>query len=382
MPDDFHGTVNEMPEVPESGSDRDEASPADDIGTTRSDEMPRIAADDDAMVLHPLAQDVLFHPTKWNLWPAVAILRWLLRPSAGQRRGLVFRSRPSLAFAASDIHDVALGTDSIDLTLTAPGIASPGSPLPTSDIARIIADLHSPGRGAIAAWLDGPGDRFMQVLESAQTRYNTAFSLATGGRLDSLHRVAGLAGYSAPLHALPGHRLFGKLRAEPAGAAGLAAHFIAAPSAVGLAAVVSAFTDLTAEVTEFAGARVRILRPARLGAPMMRMLGRHCTMPAAGAEVIVKGGSRESALRWARDRHRKESLRLLVERYIGSGSISVRLFLELDPQNIDPCRLGESSLGGMAVLGCPSGPTRLPLLDRQDGNGRVFRSSPLRGPIP
>ena len=312
---------------------------------------------------HPLAADLLLDPTRWSLWPAVAILRWLLRESRGKRRGLMYRSAPSLGFPASEVRDVVVGTDGIDLTLTSPGIASPGSPLPTSDIARIVADTYSPGRGALAAWLDGPGDRFMQALEAARSRYSAAFSLATGATgMDALRQTACLVGRSAPLRADPGHRLDEGLWVEPEGAAGLGACFLGHPSARGLAEAAGAFTGLPVRVEEFSGARVRVMRPARLGAPMMRMLGTHCTLSTAGIDVIVDGGTDARARRWAKDPVRRRSLRLLCGRYVANRSISAGLFLDLRSGNTEPATLGESALGGMAVLGHPSTTVRLPLI--------------------
>lgn len=308
---------------------------------------------------NPLAQDLLLNPTRWGLWSAVSVLRWVLRSS--RQRGLIYRSRPSLSFPTSEVYDVALDQDAVSLTITAPGIASFGSALPISDIARIVADTYSPGRGALIAWLDGPGDRFMQTLESAKARYSAAFSVATGSGMASLRQVGRLSGHSAPLWALPEHRLQRRTILEPEGAAGLGAYFVNDPSAHGLSACLGAFTGLSTRVEEFAGARVRNIRPARMGAPLMRMLGVYCTLPAAGVRVILDGGSLESARRWAGDPGRQRSLQLLCERYIGNVSITAKLFLDLDPQNTEPATLGESILGGMAVLGVPFTLTRLPL---------------------
>ena len=306
-------------------------------------------------------QDLFENPAHWAIWPAVGILRWALRHTPGEPRRLIYRSLPSLAFKPNEIHGVELKDASVDVTLTAPGIASPGSPLPLADIARIVEDRRPPGRGALSAWLDGPTDLFMQVLETTHMRYSAAFALATGGKVDAVLRAGALAGHTAPLEALPEHRLTGRPGAAPEGATALAALFVGAPSADGLATLIFAFTGLRARVEEFAGARVRTLRPARLGSPLMRVLGRYSTLPTAGIEIIVEGGG-EGARRWARDPHRCASLRLLCERYVGSNGIAIRLFLELDAGNIDRAALGEAVLGGMAVLGRPAAGVRLPLL--------------------
>lgn len=317
---------------------------------------------------HTLVQDLFNNPASWAVWPAIGILRWALRNTPGEPRRLIYRSLPSLAFKPNEIHSVVLKNDSIDVTLTAPGIASPGSPLPTSDIARIVADYHTPGQGALATWLDGPVDLLMQVLETAQTRSSAAFALATGGRVQSILRAASLVGHTAPLQALPGHRLTERPGAEPEGAAGLAALFVGNPSASGLATLVEAFTGLPARVEEFAGARVRTQRPAAIGGPLMRVLGRYSILPTAAIEVIIEGVGREGARRWALEPRRCASLRLLCERYVGSNGIAIRLFLELDAHNVEACPLENVTLGGMAILGQPAetpepsdGPVLLPL---------------------
>ena len=118
---------------------------------------------------HPLVRELLLTPGHWHLWPAVAVLRWMLRQASGDRGRLLYRSKPSLDFPPGEVEDVELtGGGSVGLTLRAPGIAAPGTPLPTSDIQRIIDDQRR--GGAIAAWLDGFGDRFMQVVEVAQAQ--------------------------------------------------------------------------------------------------------------------------------------------------------------------------------------------------------------------
>ena len=330
---------------------------------TSDDETADETADDDEddASQHTLVQDLFVNPSRWAIWPAIGILRWALRNTPGEPRRLIYRSLPSLAFKPNEIHSVELKDDSVDVTLTAPGIASPGSPLPLSDIARIVQDMRPPGRGALSAWLDGPTDLFMQVLEATMMRYSAAFALTTGGAVNAVISAANLVGHTAPLQALPEHRLTGQPGAVPEGAAALAALFVGAPSADGLAALVHAFTGLPARVEEFAGARVRTLRPASLGGPVMRVLGRYSTLATAGIEVIVNGGADEGARRWAREPDRCASLRLLCERYVGSDAVSTRLFIELDAGNIDPATFGEAILGGMAVLGAPSEGVRLPL---------------------
>ena len=310
---------------------------------------------------HPLAQDLLLNPSHWNLWPAVAVLRWMLRSSQSKRRGLIYRAKPSLGFPSNEIADVALNAETLDIILTAPGLASPGSALPTADVARIVADAQRPRGGAIAAWLDGPGDRFMQAAELAKSQYSAAFSLATGGTMDATVRVAELAGRTAPLKAEPKHRLADGVEADPDGAVALGGYFLGPPSAMGLAALATAFTGLPAEVQEFAGATVRVIQPARIGGPLMRMLGERCELPTSGVELFLDGGSRENARDWANDRGRRRSLDRLCREYVGTPSITTRTYLTLAPENTEPAALGRAAFGGMAVLGRPSAPVTLPL---------------------
>jgi len=310
---------------------------------------------------HPLAQDLLLNPKRWSVWPAVAVLRWLLRESRGKRRGLVYRSKPSLSFSSAEIEDVLLNAETLDILLTAPGLATWGTALPAVDVARIVADYRPPGRGAMAVWLDGPGDRLMQAVEMAKSRFSASFTLATGGAFAMSMMTAELAGRTAPLKAAPGHRLAGEVEADADGAIALAAYFLGPPSAAGLAALVRAFTGLPARVREFAGTTVRILRPIRFGQPLLRMLGENCEFSASGLEIVIDGGVEESAPRWAKDWIRRNSLHRLCREYIGMPSIAFRIYLDLAPENTEPATLGRTDFGGMAVLGQPSARTIVPL---------------------
>ena len=137
---------------------------------------------------------------------------------------LVFRSQPSLSFASSEVRDLRLHDDRMDLVLNAPGLATAGSPLPASDIARIIADHHE--GGALGTWLDGPGDRFMHLLEDVQMRSNPAFALVAGGRVEAFALARDLVGRSAPLTAGGDGTLDATDDEEPDGALALAALFL------------------------------------------------------------------------------------------------------------------------------------------------------------
>ncbi len=320
------------------------------------------AAEMDDGAAHPLAQDLLLHPHRWRLWSAVAILRWVLRGASSALRGLMYRSRPTLRFSGAEIEDVAFEEGRVDLILSAPGLVATGTSLPSSDVARIVRDSRPPGRGALAAWLDGPGDRFMQALEIAEARNNAAFALATGGRIEALRLVAELVGRSAPLEAVPGGVLSIPSAAEPDGAIGLAGLFVGPVSAAGLATLVSAFTGLPATVEEFSGARVTVLRPSRVGAHIGRILGASCELPAAGVAVVIDGGEETRAQEWGWSAVRRRSLFLLCQSYIGGLSHSVRIYLELAATNAPPAILGgPAAFGGLAVLGPAAHPVRLPL---------------------
>ena len=316
-------------------------------------------------VLHPLVVDLMLEPHRWEIWPAVAVLRWVLRSaSASMDRRITYRSRPSLSFSPSEIDNIALPSieaGGIELTLNAPGLAAPGSPLPTADIARIINDRRN--GGALALWLDAPTDRFMQAVEASEARFNAAFALATGGHVTALQVCADLVGRSAPLGAAAGGALFDLFGRRATGnAQGLAAMFCGPVSAAGLASVFRAFTGLEVHIEEFAGEELIVLHPARVGGPFHVLLGSTCRLPSAGVEVHIEGGDRSEAQDWARDPVRRSSLYLLALSYIGSTSPAARVFLHLEPDNAPPAALdGKAAFGGLAVLGKADRPVTLPL---------------------
>ena len=312
-------------------------------------------------VSHPLAQDIVLNPTKWLIWPAIAVLRWLLRRAAKEARRIVYRSEPTLNFPASEIRDIAVDAEGIELILSAPGIAVAGSALPTSDIARIIADKRR--GGALADWLDGIGDRFMHVLETAQRRNNPAFSLSTGGRIEYIALASNLVGQSAPLTAYTGGQLSADRRAMPEGAVGLAALYMGPISAIRLEDLMRAVTELPVKVREFTGAEIPIVWPARAGGRMGRMLGLQCDHPEAGIEIVIEGGSDQQAREWALQPVRRQSLKLLASSFLGSPCPVPTLFLLLNADNVPSAALdGHATLGGLAVLGQPNLPTFIPLV--------------------
>ncbi len=287
---------------------------------------------------------------------------------------LVYRSQPSLGFASSEVRDLRLGGDRIDLVLNAPGLATAGSPLPSSDIERIIADHHE--GGALGAWLDGPGDRFMHLLEDVQMTSDPAFALAAGGRVEIFALARDLVGRSAPLNARGDGALDAANDKEPDGALALAALFLGPVSASGLRGLVQAFTRLPARVVEFAGATTVTARPARVGAPMGLILGMSSELPSAGVEIHIEGGTRRTAADWARSAVRRRSLHLLAMAYIGAVSPETRLFLWLDGANAPPAALDkDTTLGGLAVLGTSDVPVRLPLAPQGGDHGNQTESS-------
>ena len=309
---------------------------------------------------HPLVQDLLLDPARWRIWPAVAILRWVQRRIRRDGNRIVYRSHPSLSFAGSEIHDVAIHAGHLELVLNAAGLATAGSALPSSDIARIIADARS--GGALNTWLDGLCDLFMQVLETMQAECNAPFALMTGGRVEAHMLAADIVGHSAPLAAGPNGALYDSRWREPEGAVGLAGMFVGPISASGLAGVFSAFTGLAVRIEEFTGAEVVTARPARVGLRIGMMLGSRCRLPSAGVEVHIQGGSAPSAQKWARESRRRRSLRLLALSYVGAPVPAVRLFLWLDAGNAPPAALSsDAAFGGLAVLGTADRPVTLPI---------------------
>ena len=300
---------------------------------------------------NPLVQELMLDPTKWRLWPAVAILRWVQRQATESIR-IVYRTHPSLSFPPSEIRDLGLRSpDKIELILNAPGFASAGTALPAADVARIIAD-HRAG-GAINTWLDGITDVFFRAVEDLVVRAHAPFSLAMGAPLDGHRFAAEFSGRSAPLSARPG-AILSMVEEDPDGALGFARLFVGPASASGLAALVSAFTSLPVRIEEFAGAEVRILRPLRIGRTLgTGLIGTVCNLPSAGIVVHIEGGSDPNAPAWILEPTRRRSLRSLARAYIGSVTPIARIVLWLDPENVPSAVLGaaSSTFGGLPVLG-------------------------------
>ena len=344
----------------------DEYADEEGYGDEYADEEGYGAEQDDAggsaseKFSHPLVQDLMLNPSRWRIWPAIAVMRWLLRKMEYGAKQMVYRSNPTLNFCPSEIHDIAIGPSGMEAVLNAPGIATPGSLLPTADIERIIRDNRR--GGALAKWLDGPGDRFMQALELSRSRNNAAFSLATGGHIEALRVISNLVGRSVPLSATKGGALHSSFRNPPEGATGLAGLFVGAASASGLVDLFRSFVNLPIQLKEFAGAEVLVLRPARVGRPLGLILGSKCKPASAGIDIIIEGGKDTFAQRWARESERRRSLHLLASSYIGSPTPEARIFLQLDRRNVSPSVLdGNTVIGGLAVMGPPNDTVMLPI---------------------
>ena len=318
-----------------------------DAGTARDPEEPGT-----------LPADLRLHPQRWRLWAAVAAARHGTDGAPpGTKRGLVYRSRPSLRFVPAEVESATRRGERIELTLGALGPASPGSALPGSDIERIA---RTP---ALAEWLDGAFDRFMQAVEDGHARSSEAFALARGAESEALRQVAFLAGRSAPLAAAPGSRLTCSALAR--GGAALGAWFIGKPTAAGLAGLLQALAGLRARVRERSGATLPILEPAGIGAPLGRMLGARVRVPEAGVDVLLEGREDRGALAWAADSAKRASLRAVVDAYVGGPVPEVRVGLRVDASAVPPAALdGGACLGGVCMLGRGRGPKVLPIAGR------------------
>ena len=290
-----------------------------------------------------------------KLWSAVAAARRFGKKGSTVAPRLVYRSRPSLRFRPAEIGEVAASGNRIELTLDAPGLASPGSALPGSDIERIA---RVP---ALAEWLDGPLDRFMHAVEGAHARSNEAFALASGAQSEALRWIAFLAGGSAPLAASPASGLTCSVLAR--GGAALGAWFVGSPSAAGLAGLLRAYTGLEARVAERTGAMLPNLEPARVGAPIGGLLGGRIRVPDAGVDVILEGAGRPDATGWGADPVKRASLCTLLDAYVGGPLPKVRIGLRVDGETIPAASLdGNAHLGGICVLGRRRGRRVLPIV--------------------
>ena len=313
------------PECARAGRDLDQTG--DETEAVASEGEPADASQHEP---HALVQDFLTSPARWSLWPAVALLRWMMADTGSIER-LVYRSRPSLGFSGSEICDVGIGDDRIDLVLSAPGLAAPGSALPLPDIARIVADTHRPDGGALAYWLDGLVDRLMQAVEESERRTSSAFALATGAELHDVDSALKIAGSSAPLRAQPGGMLTASdADGESTPVPGLARLFVGHATAVGLESLVGGFTELPVEVEEFVPISLPVVAPVRMGGTLGgRAIGTEGSMSGGAVQLVLDGTSTPASVHWAQDPVRSRSLAALCEAYVGGPVPEVRLFVDV-----------------------------------------------------
>ena len=314
---------------------------------------------------HSLVVDLMVNPTVWKLWAAVAVVRWLERQVRQSNTALVYRSNPSLAFAPSEIHDIALDTERFEIVINALGPAASGSALPTADVARIIRDARR--GGALGRWLDGGTNTFAQIVESNLRERMAPFSASMGKETEGVRSITTVVGDDAGLSAEPDGARPRRAQTVPHGALALAGLFLGPPSAAGLRTALEAITGLVCRVREFAGAKITVERPARAGHRMEAILGRRCISPAAGVEATLKAGEDAAgALEWARNPAWLEGLTSFARSYTGSAGPEVRLVLEIAASVVPPAALDANGcVGGGAVLGRGEGTLRLPLAERR-----------------
>ena len=304
---------------------------------------------------HPLVQDLLLNPTRWRLWPAMAIIRWLQRQMRKNRIRIVFRTRPTLSFPASEIADIYfVRPNELQIVVNALGLASAGSALPSADVARIIADYRS--GGALALWLDMVADRMLQAAEASVARSVSPFACAMGEFPEADSVLPSLVGQDGVLAESGRGGLTLSHRADTRRLTALGALFLGIPTAHGLARAFEGFTSLHARVIEFTGAPLEISRPARLGAGLGRVLGSRRIVPEAGVTVRLNDGPTcEEAVAWASDPVRIQSLHELARAYIGDPSPRATIELVVRTDELSPLAPGsrDALLGGCAMLNLP-----------------------------
>ena len=311
--------------------------------------------DGKAALRHPLVQDLLLNPTRWRLWPAMAILRWLQRQMRKNRIRVVYRTRPTLSFPASEIADIYfVHPNELQIVVNALGLANAGSALPSADIARIIADYRS--GGALASWLDMVADRMLHAAETSVARSVSPFACAMGGFPEADSVLPSLVGHDG---VLAESRTAGLSLSRRAGArrlTALGALFVGIPTAHGLARAFEGFTSLHARVIEFTGAPLDVARPARLGAGFGRVLGSRRIVAEGGVTVRLNDGPAcEDAVAWASDPVRIRSLYELARTYIGDASPEPSIELVVRTDELSPLAPGARNalLGGCAMLNLP-----------------------------
>ena len=313
---------------------------------------------------HPLVQDLLLNPTRWRLWPAMAIVRWLQRQMPRNSIRLVYRTLPSLSFPASEIADISfVRPNELRIVVNALGLACAGSALPCADVARIIADYRS--GGALAVWLDMVADRMLHAAEASVAQSVSPFACAMGRFPEADSVLPSLVGHDGVLAESRSDGLSFSRRTDTRRLTALGALFLAHPTAHGLARAFEAYTSLHARVIELTGAPLDVSRPARLGAGFGRVLGTRRIVAEAGVTVRLNDGSTcEDAVEWASDPVRIRSLYTLARAYIGDTSPAPSIELVVRTEELAPLEPGARSalLGGCAMLNLPpTGRTKLAL---------------------
>ena len=334
---------------PESSSRPAAAVPASSVSRAGLPEKGKAA------LRHPLVQDLLLNPTRWRLWPAMAILRWLQRQMRKNRIRVVYRTRPTLSFPASEIADIYfVRPNELQIVVNALGLANAGSALPSADIARIIADYRS--GGALASWLDMVADRMLHAAETSVARSVSPFACAMGGFPEADSVLPSLVGHDGVLAESRPDGLSLSRRAGARRLTALGALFLGVPTAHGLARAFEGFTSLHARVIEFTGAPLDVSRPARLGAGFGRVLGSRRIVAEAGVTVRLNDGPTcEDAVAWASDPVRIRSLYELARTYIGDASPEPSIELVVRIDELSPLAPGARNalLGGCAMLNLP-----------------------------
>ena len=334
---------------PESSSRPAAAVPASSVSRAGLPEKGKAA------LRHPLVQDLLLNPTRWRLWPAMAILRWLQRQMRKNRIRVVYRTRPTLSFPASEIADIYfVRPNELQIVVNALGLANAGSALPSADIARIIADYRS--GGALSLWLDMVADRMLHAAETSVARSVSPFACAMGGFPEADSVLPSLVGHDGVLAESRPDGLSPSLAAGARRLTALGALFLGVPTAHGLARAFEGFTSLHARVIEFTGAPLDVSRPARLGAGFGRVLGSRRIVAEAGVTVRLNDGPTcEDAVAWASDPVRIRSLYELARTYIGDASPEPSIELVVRIDELSPLAPGARNalLGGCAMLNLP-----------------------------
>jgi len=316
---------------------------------------PELPKEGKAALRHPLVQDLLLNPSRWRLWPAMAIIRWLQRQMRRNRIRVVYRTRPSLSFPASEIADIYfVRPNELQVVVNALGVANAGSALPSADIARIIAD-HRLG-GGLARWLDMVADRMLHAAETSVAQSASPFACAMGGFPEADSVLPSVVGHDGVLAESRPEGLSLSPRAGARRLTALGALFLGVPTAHGLARAFEGFTSLHARIIEFTGAPLDVSRPARLGAGFGRVLGSRRIVPEAGVTVRLNDGPTcEDAVAWASDPVRIRSLYELARAYIGDPSPEPSIELVVRTDELSPLEPGARNalVGGCAILNLP-----------------------------